>query len=524
MITIFKNRLLLMIGMVLSLGFITSCDKDDDDATDAVQLLSFGPTGARHGDTLRFIGNNLNRVTEIVFTGTNANVLQKDFKEQTTEVIKVIVPTSAEQGFVTLKAPGGDIVSKTRLNLDALISVTTITAEARPGENITITGELLNWVRSVTFERDKVVDAFVSQSEKQLVVKIPDDAQTGPLVLAYAGTKPGTYQTEDTVKVTLPAITSLSPTPAVKHQANLEINGTNLDLVKEVIFSGVSTPVTNFVSQTATKIVVKVPASTTKGKITLKVASGLTVQSSMELGVVLPAITTMAPNPIDPEGDLTITGTNLDLVSGVAFAGVSNAVTTFVSQSPTQIVVKLPAGVIKGKVTLNVLNSTLKVASADELVITGSTLAPFKSVVYDDAVGAAWDQWGGWGTDLQDAANTERPYAGANALKVVYKANSWGAVQFHPKANFDLPNGHTGIRLSIYGGAGVVAGNKMVVYIKDRDGVESTGKELALVPGAYTTYEILLSDLGDPANINELVIKNNNSTSITVYIDEVGLY
>lgn len=523
MITILKSRLLLMIGLILSVGLITSCDKDDD-ASDTVQLLSFGPTGAKHGDTLRFIGNSLNRVTEIVFTGTNANVLQKDFKEQTSEVIKVVVPSSAEQGFVTLKTPGGDIVSKTKLNLDALVSVASITAEARPGENITITGDLLNWVRSVTFERSKVVETFVSQTEKQLVVKIPNDAQTGPLVLAYAGTKPGSFQTEDTVKVTLPAITSLSPNPAVKHQTNLTINGTNLDLVREVIFSGVSAPVTTFVSQSATQLVVKVPASTTKGKITLKVASGVTVQSTMELGVVLPAITTLAPNPIDPEGNLTITGTNLDLVSSISFAGVTNPVTTFVSQSPTQVVVKLPAGVIKGKVTLNVLNSTLKVASTDELVITGSTLAPFKSVVYDDVVGAAWDKWGGWGTDLQDVANTERPYAGANALKVVYKASSWGAVQFHPKADFNLPNGHTGIRLSIYGGAGVVAGNKMVVYIKNRAGVESTGKELTLVPGAYTTYEIPLSDLGDPANINELVIKNNNSTSITVYIDEVGLY
>jgi hypothetical protein len=512
-----------MIGLILSVGLITSCDKDDDDASDAVQLLSFGPTGAKHGDTLRFIGNSLNRVTEIVFTGTNANVLQKDFKEQTSEVIKVVVPSSAEQGFVTLKAPGGDIVSKTKLNLDALVSVASITAEARPGENITITGDLLNWVRSVTFERSKVVETFVSQTEKQLVVKIPDDAQTGPLVLAYAGTKPGTLQTEDTVKVTLPAAATLAPNP-VKHQANLTITGTNLDLVREVIFSGVSTPVTTFVSQSATQLVVKVPASTTKGKITFKVASGVTVQSAAELTVQLPALTTLAPNPIDPEGNLTITGTNLDLVSSVSFAGVTNPVTTFVSQSPTQVVVKLPAGVIKGKVTLNVLNSTLKVASTDELVITGSTLAPFKSVVFDDVVGAAWDKWGGWGTDLQDVANTERPYAGANALKVVYKAGSWGAVQFHPKADFNLPNGHTGIRLSIYGGAGVVAGNKMVVYIKNRAGVESTGKELTLVPGAYTTYEILLSDLGDPANINELVIKNNNSTSITVYIDEVGLY
>ena len=90
-----------MFCFVLSMGMLTSCDKDDDDAkTDKIELISFGPTGAKHGDTLRFFGNNLNQVTAVQFTGgTGSTVEQKDFKSQTSVEILLIVPQAAERGW-----------------------------------------------------------------------------------------------------------------------------------------------------------------------------------------------------------------------------------------------------------------------------------------------------------------------------------------------------------------------------------------------------------------------------------------
>ena len=69
----FNSRLLSLMALLFaSMTLVTSCKKDDAVAKSSeTVLLSFGPTGAKHGDTLRFIGNNLNTVTEIQLTGAS---------------------------------------------------------------------------------------------------------------------------------------------------------------------------------------------------------------------------------------------------------------------------------------------------------------------------------------------------------------------------------------------------------------------------------------------------------------------
>lgn len=521
MIKIFNTPLLPLLCLVMSIGMIASCEKKDNMSSGKVELLSFGPTGAKHGDTLRFIGNNLDKVTAIDLTG--ASVPQSAFIQQTSEVILIIVPQETVQGSVMLKTPEGDVVSKTALNLDVPVTITSMPAEVRPGENITINGTYLNWVTRVTFGKDKVVDSFVSKSLNQLVVTVPMDAQTGELIISTGGTEPLEIVTDSTLVVTLPAITALSPNP-VKHASNLTMTGSNLDLVKTVLFTGDTTKITTFVSQSPTQIVVKVPAKAKQGKITLVAPSEVTVESGDELKLVLPVATLFTPNPVDRESNLTITGTDLDLVTGVTFAGLTAPVTTFVSQSATKIVIKVPAGSAKGKLTFSVANTPLTVESSEELKFNGDpTITPFKLVVYDEALNAAWEKWGGWGTDVQELENTEHASSGSKAIKITWK-DAYGGFQLHPKTSFPLPNGYTTIRLSLYGGAGTVAGSKIALYIKDAAGKESTKKELILAAGAYTTYEISLSDLGNPTDIAELNLQNFGTANITVYVDDYGFF
>ena len=364
---------LLVLPVVFFTGLFISCNKNDNNSNDnKVSLYSFGPTGSKPGDTLRFIGANLDKVTSIKFTGTNAIVDKTNFKSQGSDLIKVIVPTSAQKGYVTLFTSVGDtIVTKTQLNLNVLSTVASFTSPVRPGENVTITGTYLNWIDRVTFATDKVVSNFVSQSQTQLVIKVPDNAQTGPLVFHYSGTDSADFQTTDTLKVTLPVTTAMSPNP-VKPGANLTITGTNLDLAKKIIFTGVSTPVTTFVSQSATQIVVAVPQAAKKGKLTLEAASGVQTTSTNDLDIVLPVSTTLSPSSINLGANLTITGTDIDLVKKIIFAGVASPVTSFVSQSATQVVVKVPAGARDGKVKLEAASGVQTTSTNDVDIILPS--------------------------------------------------------------------------------------------------------------------------------------------------------
>jgi hypothetical protein len=523
MIKILNNRLLLLICFVLSLGFITSCDKNDDDANSGkVELLSFGPTGANHGDTLRFFGNNLDQVTAIEFTG--ASVTKKDFKTQTGKEILVIVPAAAERGYVTLKTPAGDIVSKTRLNLGVTATIASITDRARPGENITINGDFLNWVERITFADGKLVSTFVSKAKDKIVVTVPMDAQTGPLMIFYGGTDSAEVETDEIVTVTLPQATGISPNPA-KHGTNLTITGTDLDLVKKVTLPGNTKAITSFVSQTATQLVVVVDSGTVKGKIKLMAPSGVETQSTQDVDVVMPAITKVNPSPVDPGADLTITGTNLDLVNSISFQN-APAVKTFVSQTPTQIVVKVPTGVTNGRLTFGILNARLTVQSPEILEINGAAPPPTIALpFYNDAV-INWGGWTGGGWDgTADYNNTAPVREGSKSVKLTY-TKGYGS-PFQLGYNND-PDGnpvgvvlapYTKFKISVYGAPGSNGKTITVAFNK------ANGKyNINVIEGKWTDYEIPISTLTSDDRVREIWVQDySGSGGYSIYVDAIGL-
>lgn len=510
-------RILSPVCLVLLLTFFTSCNDDEDQDSGQVELLSFGPSGVQHGEEITFIGKNLDKVTAIVFQ-PSVEVPSTAFISGTKGMIKLTVPDAVEPGNVVLKTPEGDIQSKTIFNLEVPVVISAITAEAKPGTNITITGEKVNWIESVTFASDLVIEkeAFVSQSQTELVVTVPIEAQTGFLAFSTGGTEPLIFESEEPLVVKLPAVTALMP-GSIRHDADLTITGTDLDLVTEIEFtSGGSVLAANFVTQSETQIVVTVPVTTTDGKLILTAPSGVEVETEDEIAIILPIVTAFSPPGTldhDPGVTLTMTGTDLDLVKELTFPNVPDPVTSFVSQSSSEIQVVIPDEAKGGTVVITTIHGfavPVTVPFGDQL-----TLA---TIMFDDAIYAPLGAGGGWGGVVTDAANTENPRVGTVSIKVTF-AGSWGGGSQFGNWSFSgqtVPTaGASFYAFSIYGGAGT-DGKSINVNVAGKQ-VEVTVEE-----GEWKDVQIPLGDFDNPAGINEIWFQDRGWSGI-VYIDHIGL-
>jgi len=350
-------------------AFITACQKEDVVDTNQmgsgeVTLKSFGPSPIQRGNArLIIIGTNLNKVESVALQGAGEIT---DFKRvSNTEIWLESIPANALPGVITLTAGSKKITSITPLTFSEPILITSITPlTVKAGDKIKIEGDYLNLIKEIIFTDGVHVDttAFLSQNRKAIEVLVPVKARSGKVIVSNgadlltpadieAKKEPGIpiwVYSEQELIVTLPAITKISPNP-IKAGSLLTIEGTNFDLVDSLAFVG-NVGTRNFASKTATKITVTVPATAADGKIKAFAFSGIPVLSD-SLILTVPTITAISPNPVKNGAVLTITGTDLDLVSSVTFGG-GKVGTIVAGGTATQIQVNVPIDATNGAVTL----------------------------------------------------------------------------------------------------------------------------------------------------------------------------
>lgn len=340
----------------------TSCKKEEKDT--ATVLNSFGPMPIARGAELQFIGKNLDNVTSIVLP---PNIEITTFTSKSSTLITLIVPQEATPGLVVLKTPQGELSTKTEIGFSEPISIATFTPTTiKPGSELTINGDYLNLVENVIFtDRVSVPKAsFTSQSRTEIKLNVPVVSKTGKIAVSNGAVDPVIVYSVTNLTVTLPAFTSITPNP-VKAGTQLTIAGTDLDLVKTVVFGG-DKNVTTFVSQSATAIVLTVPADAKDGKVSLTPASSVIVESSLVLQMVVPTVS-VTPTTLKNGSDITVTGTDLDLVEKVIFGGTKQG-TIKAGGTATQIVVTVPVDAITGVVTF-VTKATKEVAGPSITII-----------------------------------------------------------------------------------------------------------------------------------------------------------
>ena len=358
---ILKISALLTAGMMIFAG----CQKDglstDQYDKDTVALSAYGPQPVVRGGQLRFLGSNLDRITEVVIPGvspiTEIEVVQAGVPSE----IRITVPKDGpEPGHVVLRTGDGiELTTKTELTYSEPIVLEAFSpASVRPGDVLTITGDYLNLIHEVIFAEEVLVSEkdFDSHSRYEIKVKVPAAAQTGVIGIGdidmtqpeNEGLFPNVINSEEELTVALPTVTAVSPS-GVRPGDEVTITGTLMDCISSVVFSG-ATPVTEFDSQSATEIVVTVPSDVHDGPVTCVAASGIEIRSEQSVTVDLPVVTDVEAESVFKAGlKVTISGTDLDMVTGVTFSG--DAVAEF-SYSDNAITATIPETAVDGVITL----------------------------------------------------------------------------------------------------------------------------------------------------------------------------
>ncbi len=346
----FRNRALLFATLcVVSTGIVlTSCEGKEEEDT-KVALYSFGPMPIARGAELKFIGVNLDKVTAVILPD---NITVTSFTRKTPTLLTLTVPQEAMPGYVVLKTPDGDITTKTEIGYSEPISIAGFTpATVKAGDELTISGDYLNLVGEVILT-DRIIvaeDDFTSHSRTEIKLIVPAEARTGKIAVSNAEEEPIIVYSAGDLTVTLPAFTSVTPNP-VKAGTALTIAGTNLDLVETVTLGGNKViAAADFVSHTATEIVINVPDDTKDGKVTMIPASGVEVTTADDLLMVIPTLS-VTPVTLRNGQDITVTGTNLDLVDHVIFGGGTQG-TIRDGGTATQILVTVPDDAVTGIVS-----------------------------------------------------------------------------------------------------------------------------------------------------------------------------
>lgn len=210
------------------------------------------------------------------------------------------------------------------------------------GGELRFTGINLDQVTAIEIPGSAAITSITTISESQIMITIPQNAEPGYVTLK---TPMGDIRTKEELNYIRPfSITKVSD-ENLKAGEILEIEGENLDLIKFVIFSDlVVVPDTAFISQSLSKIEVKVPAEARTGKVAVSNGAVVPIEifSTSDVSIVLPSVTKIEPVVIKAGKDITISGVDLDLVDSIKFSGDVVVGEFIFSEDSTEITVKVP--------------------------------------------------------------------------------------------------------------------------------------------------------------------------------------
>ena len=358
---IFAMLVVALVGLSL-----TACSDGDDLSTDQygndISLQSFGPCPVLRGGTLYLYGTNLDQIESVNLPGadpiTAYEILQSGYNSK----ISIQVPDEkCEPGQIVLKTKkGGEITSVSPITYREDIEITKFfvgsegTMVGNVGDVVTIKGDYLNLMHGVIFAgSDTIKEAeFVGHDRYTIQVKIPAEARTGVITLTDTIKDGTSLETKEELTINTPEATPIKDR-TIKAGEILSIKGSSFDQIVSVKFEGATVDAADFKSQSAAEITVAVPAKATDGTFYVVTKSGIEVPVGNIITVV-PTELVATPNPVKNGAELTITGKDMDLITGIAFP---NAATSELKKvETTKVTATVPEDAQEGDITLSLAN------------------------------------------------------------------------------------------------------------------------------------------------------------------------
>jgi len=351
--------------VLLSSLTFTACETNDVDTNQyrgGISLNVFGPSPVLRGGELRFLGCGLDQVASVLIPGCDAIT---DIQLISAEEIRVIVPQTALPGYVTLMLRNGEsIVTKTQLTYSEPVSIESFSPESvRPGDVLTIKGEYLNLMHQVIFAENVIVSdeviaeeetteatsKFLKHTRNEIQVRVPEEAQSGKIILSDGAEIPNRLYSEVELQVVLPSVAEVADYNNIKPGAIMTVTGENFDLVKEVRMENGETMLFTY-SAEQKALTFTIPCGAVNGPIYVVPASGVLVQVA-EIKMATPEDVKAQETEITAGKELTLTGKNMDMIAAVLFPGVEKAVEP-TSLSETKVKVVVPGEAQSGMIQL----------------------------------------------------------------------------------------------------------------------------------------------------------------------------
>ena len=405
-----KSFLWLVLLLICSTFAFTSCDRDDlntDQYGNEISVLSYGPNPVLRGGVLTFKGANLDQITEIDLPGAEAITSINVVTSGKNSEINIEVPAEkCEPGIVTLKtAKNGEIKTLTPITYIENLKFTGFYVGENKenligsvGDVLTLEGDYLNNITSVIFANGYTMDAesFKSQTRYQIQLVIPAEAGEGRFQISDGNNY---MYSEGALSINAPEIDANNAIgkSLIKAGETEVLRGTSLDQIASIELNGATVEAADFKSQTASEITFVISSKVADGEITTVTKSGIRI-SFGEITTVVPSQLVATPSPIKNGEEITISGKDMDLITGIAFPNAKESKLNKVET--TKVTSTVPEDAQEGDITLSLDNGkTVTVAytlvkptvtacapaaitASEKTIIKGTDLDLVKSITF----------------------------------------------------------------------------------------------------------------------------------------------